>query len=112
MQSSSALTLCPPSVLPSQVSGQRKLEHQEKDADGKVWRSERAAFSFSRAFELPPNARAEGISASMDKGVLTVTVPKRDPPAKPEPKRIAVTGTGEAAALPSAAAPADAGTSA
>ncbi|PNW80468.1 hypothetical protein CHLRE_07g318800v5 [Chlamydomonas reinhardtii] len=74
------------------VTGERKLSHTTKEAGGKVWRSERTAYSFSRAFSLPENANPDGITAAMDKGVLVVTVPKREPPAKPEPKRIAVTG--------------------
>ncbi len=74
------------------ISGSRKLAREDKDASGKVWRSERSSYSFARSFTLPDTANAEAISASMDKGVLTVTVPKREPPAKPEPKRIAVSG--------------------
>ncbi|GLC33363.1 hypothetical protein PLESTF_001335100 [Pleodorina starrii] len=73
------------------VSGERKLSHSAKNEGGKVWRSERSSYAFSRAFTLPDNANADAISAAIDKGVLTVTVPKKDPPAKPEPKRIAVT---------------------
>lgn len=74
------------------LTGQRKLAQEHKDASGKVWRSERTSYSFSRAFTLPETANPEAISASMDRGVLTVTVAKREPKAKPEPKRIAVTG--------------------
>ncbi|EFJ44635.1 hypothetical protein VOLCADRAFT_76187 [Volvox carteri f. nagariensis] len=72
------------------VSGERKISHSLKDEGGKVWRSERSSYSFSRAFTLPENANAEDISASINKGVLRVTVPKKEPPAKKEPKRIAV----------------------
>jgi hypothetical protein len=44
------------------------MVHKDKDAHGKVWRSERAAFSFARAFTLPDNANTEGITASIDNG--------------------------------------------
>ncbi|KXZ47807.1 hypothetical protein GPECTOR_32g419 [Gonium pectorale] len=72
------------------VSGERKVSHQT--SGGKVWRSERSSYSFSRSFTLPENADIDRITASVDKGVLTVIVPKKEPPAKPEPKRITVTG--------------------
>ncbi|GIL91763.1 hypothetical protein Vretimale_14872 [Volvox reticuliferus] len=72
------------------VSGERKVSHTVKDDGNKVWRSERSSYTFSRAFALPENANAEDITATIDKGVLKVTIPKKDPPAKPEPKRITV----------------------
>lgn len=74
------------------LTGQRKLAQEHKDASGKVWRSERSSYSFTRSFTLPDTANPEAISAAMDRGVLTVTVAKREPKPKPEPKRIAVTG--------------------
>ena len=57
-----------------------------------VVRRERLFSSFTRSFTLPDNIRQDAISASLDKGVLTVTVPKTEPAPKPEPKRIAVRG--------------------
>ncbi|KXZ47808.1 hypothetical protein GPECTOR_32g420 [Gonium pectorale] len=72
------------------VSGERKVSLQT--SGGKVWCSERASYSFSRSLALPESADADRITASVDKGVLTVIVPKKEPPAKPEPKRITVTG--------------------
>lgn len=38
--------------------------------------SERASGEFKRSFHLPRRTDAEGIEASMEKGVLTVVVPK------------------------------------
>ncbi|KAG2490851.1 hypothetical protein HYH03_010769 [Edaphochlamys debaryana] len=73
------------------MSGKRSVARDDKDASGKVWRSERTSYSFSRSFALPENAAPEGISATMDKGVLKVTVPKTEPAPKPEPKRITIT---------------------
>jgi HSP20 family protein len=48
---------------------------------------ERNYGSFSRSFTLPEGAEVERLRASLDQGVLTITVPK-----KPEvqPKKIAV----------------------
>jgi HSP20 family protein len=57
-----------------------------------VVRRERHFSQFSRSFTLPDNIKEEGISASLDKGVLTVMVPKVEPAPKPEPKRITVKG--------------------
>ncbi|KAF8062724.1 Heat shock 22 kDa protein [Scenedesmus sp. PABB004] len=73
------------------ISGNRKEERVEKDGD-KVVRRERHFSQFSRSFTLPDNVKEEGISASLDKGVLRVSVPKTEPAPKPEPKRITVTG--------------------
>ncbi|GIL61951.1 hypothetical protein Vafri_16309 [Volvox africanus] len=74
------------------VSGNRKVAREDKDAQGKVWRSERSAYSFARSFTLPENVNADNICATIDKGVLKVCVPKMETEPKPEPKRITVTG--------------------
>jgi HSP20 family protein len=57
-----------------------------------VVRRERHFSSFTRSFVLPDNVKEDGIAASLDKGVLRVTVPKVEPAPKPQPKRIAVKG--------------------
>jgi HSP20 family molecular chaperone IbpA len=44
--------------------------------DVEVWRAERARLRFYRTFILPINADADHIAAFIDKGVLTVRVPK------------------------------------
>ncbi|KAG1679844.1 hypothetical protein FOA52_012758 [Chlamydomonas sp. UWO 241] len=72
------------------VKGKHAEARKEEGSDGKVWRSERHAMSFSRAFTLPDNVNAEGISANLDKGVLKVCVPKALEQPKEEPKRIKV----------------------
>jgi HSP20 family protein len=72
------------------IKGKHAEERKEVGDDGRVWRSERHATSFSRAFTLPDNVNAEGISANLDKGVLKVCVPKVPEQPKEEPKRIAV----------------------
>lgn len=71
------------------VKGQWQAEHKE-EREGKVWRSERTTRSFSRAFSLPANTKPEEITASLDKGVLMVRVPKAPEESKPQPKRITV----------------------
>ncbi|WIA15833.1 hypothetical protein OEZ85_012588 [Tetradesmus obliquus] len=77
------------------ISGKRKEEKRE-EKDGKVVRRERTMSSFSRSFTLPDNVKDEGVAASLVNGVLKVTVPKAEPKAQPQPKRITVSG-GEAA---------------
>src|SRR3712207_5578205 len=56
------------------VSGERKSEHQERKEG--YHRVERAFGSFSRTLTLPEGVDAESITASFDKGVLEVRIPK------------------------------------
>eukprot|EP00798_Chlamydomonas_sp_ICE-L_P002909 gene2909-17108_t len=66
-------------------------EGEEGSKTGRrVIRSERKSYQFSRSFTLPETADPDAITASLDKGVLTVSIAKRPEPAKPEPKRIQV----------------------
>lgn len=39
---------------------------------------QKAGFSFQRSFTLPPTVNAEGIKATYEHGVLTVTLPKAE----------------------------------
>ncbi|KAM7267279.1 hypothetical protein ACFE04_009445 [Oxalis oulophora] len=61
-----------------QISGERKLEG--KDDNGKdTWhRMERCRGKFLRRFKLPDNAKVDEVKASMENGVLVVTVPKME----------------------------------
>jgi HSP20 family protein len=79
------------------VSGERRSEHEEK-ADG-YYRVERGFGSFSRSLTLPEGIDPDGVSASFDKGVLEVQIPK---PEERKPRRIeigkgtkSIEGTGE-----------------
>jgi HSP20 family protein len=67
------------------VSGEKKSETEKKDANYRV--SERVYGSFRRSIMLPTNVDAEKITASMDKGVLTITAPKNG---KSQTKTIAI----------------------
>lgn len=56
------------------ISGQRSKEAEEK---GDKWhRIERSNEKFLRTVRLPPNANVNGMKATMENGVLKVTVPK------------------------------------
>lgn len=58
------------------LSGERRLEHEEKREGYR--RIERSYGSFSRSFTLPRNVSADQIRADMREGVLHVTLPKRE----------------------------------
>lgn len=67
------------------VSGRRDVEKEEKQ--GRYYNYERSYGSFTRSFTLPEGAEVEKLQASLDRGVLTITVPKRP---EVQAKRIAV----------------------
>ncbi|KAL0343157.1 UNVERIFIED_CONTAM: class I heat shock protein [Sesamum angustifolium] len=72
-----------------QISGERTREKEEKND---TWhRLERSSGKFLRRFRLPENAKMDQIKASMENGVLTVTVPKQEVK-KPEVQAIEISG--------------------
>lgn len=71
------------------VKGDKRTEREDKGADYHL--SERRYGSFHRTFRLPETVDADRIVARVDKGVLTVTLPKTPEP-KAEARRIEVTG--------------------
>ncbi|KAG4959884.1 hypothetical protein JHK87_036517 [Glycine soja] len=59
-----------------QISGERNVEKEDKND---TWhRVERSSGKFMRRFRLPENAKVNEVKASMENGVLTVTVPKKE----------------------------------
>ena len=67
------------------IRGEKKAEKEEKD---KAYRLVECSYgSFVRSLELPDGVNADAIKASIDKGVLKVTVPK---PAPAQVKKIDV----------------------
>lgn len=72
-----------------QISGERSKEQEEKNE--KWHRVERSSGKFLRRFRLPQNAKMDEVKASMENGVLTVTVPKVEEE-KPEVKPIEISG--------------------
>lgn len=62
------------------ISGKWKAEEllDEKKTDDMMWhRVERNRGDFCRRFRLPPNIKADQVKASMENGVLMVTLPKQ-----------------------------------
>ena len=73
------------------VSGERKYENENK-GEG-FYRVERSFGRFSRSLRLPRGVDASAVSASFDRGVLEVTVPK---PTEPAATKVEI-GEGKAA---------------
>ncbi|PPS07796.1 hypothetical protein GOBAR_AA12844 [Gossypium barbadense] len=72
-----------------QISGERHVEKEERND---TWhRVERSSGKFSRRFRLPENVRMGDVKASMENGVLTITVPKVEMK-KPEIKFVEISG--------------------
>ncbi|HVW47335.1 MAG TPA: Hsp20/alpha crystallin family protein [Solirubrobacterales bacterium] len=67
------------------VSGERKYENENK-GEG-FYRVERSFGRFSRSLRLPRGVDASAVSASFDRGVLEVTVPK---PSRPTATKIEI----------------------
>ncbi|KAK6231330.1 Alpha crystallin/Hsp20 domain - like 10 [Theobroma cacao] len=57
-----------------QLSGERSVEKEDKNE--KCHRIERGRGKFLRRFRLPENAKVDEVKATMENGVLTVTMPK------------------------------------
>ncbi|KAJ4834439.1 hypothetical protein Tsubulata_007887 [Turnera subulata] len=72
-----------------QISGERSKEQEDKN--DKWHRVERSSGKFLRRFRLPDNTKMDQVKASMENGVLTVTVPKEEEK-KPEVKAIDISG--------------------
>ncbi|GLU11628.1 hypothetical protein SLE2022_283610 [Rubroshorea leprosula] len=72
-----------------QISGERSRGQEEKN--DKWHRIERSSGRFLRRFRLPENAKTDQVKASMEDGVLMVTVPKEEEK-KPEVKSVEISG--------------------
>lgn len=73
-----------------QISGERSKEEEVKT--DKWHRVERSRGKFLRRFRLPENAKVDQVKASMEDGVLTVTVPKEEVKQEPQVKAIEIAG--------------------
>jgi HSP20 family protein len=70
------------------ISGERKAEHERRERGW--YRVERSFGRFARSLSLPEGVDPDGISASFDRGVLSVTIPK---PEQRKPRRIQIGAT-------------------
>ncbi len=73
------------------IKGERKFEKEEKEENFR--RVERQYGTFVRSFTLPTTVDTDNINANYDKGVLSISMPKR---AEAKPKQIQV-GSGKKA---------------
>jgi len=71
------------------IKGAKKEEKEEKNKNYHL--QERHFGSFERYFAVPPGVDMDKIEARFDKGVLTVTLPKKPEAQKPE-KKIEIKG--------------------
>src|SRR4051795_3017102 len=67
------------------LSGERKSETTDK-TEG-FYRLERATGAFSRSLTLPEGVDADAITATFDKGVLEIRIPK---PEETKPRKVAI----------------------
>jgi HSP20 family protein len=67
------------------ISGKREVNQEER---GDTWyTAERSYGAFTRTFILPDGCDTENVNASLDNGVLTISLPKR---AEAQPRRISL----------------------
>jgi HSP20 family protein len=67
------------------VAGERRTEHEDKEAG--YYRLERAMGAFSRSLTLPEGIDPDAVTATFDNGVLEVRIPK---PAEAKPRRVQI----------------------
>ncbi|KAL6847512.1 hypothetical protein ACP4OV_022538 [Aristida adscensionis] len=71
------------------IGGERR---REEAGEGEAWLLvERSSSRFRRRFRLPRGARLDQVSAAMEDGVLTVTVPKEEAK-KPQVRAVEIAG--------------------
>lgn len=75
------------------IRGEKKVEHEETEADYHL--NERSYGAFARSFLIPETVDATAIEAVVDKGVLTLTMPKTAKPAPAATKIEVKTKTSE-----------------
>ncbi len=73
------------------IRGEKTDAHEEDEADGSYYVSERRYGTFERTIRVPHGIDADKVEASFSKGVLTVTLPKT-PEAQDRSKKIDVKG--------------------
>lgn len=72
-----------------EIKGENKVEHEEKNEEGQLVRREYSSSSYYRSFQLPEDVDEDSIDATLEKGILKLTLPKKELPEK-EKKKIEV----------------------
>lgn len=72
------------SVHDNQLLIEAMCEDNKEEQKGTVYRCERYSGSYRRNLMLPENANISAINAKMEDGVLTLTIPKKEPTPKQE----------------------------
>jgi len=67
------------------IKGEKKFEKEEKKEN--YLRAERFYGTFRRSFTLPASVDKDKIKAKLDKGVLTIEIPKKE---ETKPKKISI----------------------
>lgn len=68
------------------ISSEKKEENETKNENERYTKREFSYQSFSRSFSLPQTADGDKVEAVYDKGILTISIPKKEE-AKPKAPR-------------------------
>jgi HSP20 family protein len=71
------------------ISGEVRHESESGSAEGRYFHRECQYGSFSRSVHLPDNVDEDNIDAMFENGMVTVRIPRKDPP-KSQPKKLQV----------------------
>lgn len=72
------------SVHDNQLTIEAKCEEKKEEKKGTMFRCERYSGSYRRSIYLPENADVNKISAKMENGVLSLSIPKKEETPKKE----------------------------
>lgn len=72
------------------IKGERKVEEETKDEEGRVISRERRFGSFARSFTVPEEVKPEDVKTSYENGVLTIVVPKQKPAPEKEEEAVRI----------------------
>lgn len=74
------------------VSAAKGVDKDEKDNEGRYIRRERYSGSMTRSFNVGSTVTEEDIKAKYEDGILSLSIPKKDPKAVEAKKYIAIEG--------------------
>jgi HSP20 family protein len=72
------------------IKGERKVEEEKKDEEGRIISRERRFGSFARSFTVPEEVKPEDVKTSYENGVLTIVVPKQKPTPEKEEEAVKI----------------------